>query len=264
MLIYHDMNYTPGKGTRTLHIWLPDDYYESDERYPVMYMFDGHNLFLDEHATYGKSWGLTGFLPSWGKKMIVVGMECSHEGNDRLSEYCPYEYSGRFFGEIKGLGHETFLWLVNEVKPWADSTLRTYSFREACGIGGSSMGGLMALYGIVRFNEVFSKAACVSSAVGPGMKKIEEEIVKAPLLPDTRVYLSFGTEEARYRASSANRLLTRTAKNHYEIEGLLRQRGCTASLYIQDGGRHCEADWEKQVPGFMKFLWDGESLDPSL
>ena len=41
-----------------LHLWLPDDYEESNERYPVMYFFDGHNLFYNEDATYGKSWGL--------------------------------------------------------------------------------------------------------------------------------------------------------------------------------------------------------------
>lgn len=41
----------------TLHIYLPDDYERKDERYPVMYMYDGHNLFDDNDATYGKSWG---------------------------------------------------------------------------------------------------------------------------------------------------------------------------------------------------------------
>lgn len=53
---------------RRLHIYLPDDYYESEERYPVMYMFDGHNLFYDSDATYGKSWGMKDFLDHWDKK----------------------------------------------------------------------------------------------------------------------------------------------------------------------------------------------------
>ena len=46
-----------GHGSRPLHIYLPDDYDQSQERYPVMYFFDGHNLYRDEDATYGKSWG---------------------------------------------------------------------------------------------------------------------------------------------------------------------------------------------------------------
>lgn len=55
---------------RRLHIYLPDDYYESEERYPVMYMFDGHNLFYDSDATYGKSWGMKDFLDHWDKKSL--------------------------------------------------------------------------------------------------------------------------------------------------------------------------------------------------
>ena len=71
--------YFPFAGeNRMLHIYLPDDYDESDERYPVMYMFDGHNLFYDSDATYGKSWGMKDFLDSWDKKIIIVGAECSH------------------------------------------------------------------------------------------------------------------------------------------------------------------------------------------
>ncbi len=42
---------------RLLHIYIPDDIKEG-ERFPVMYMFDGHNLFFDSDATYGKSWGI--------------------------------------------------------------------------------------------------------------------------------------------------------------------------------------------------------------
>lgn len=57
---------------RRLHIYLPDDYYQSKETYPVMYMFDGHNLFYDEDATYGKSWGLKEFLLEKTTKNLIV------------------------------------------------------------------------------------------------------------------------------------------------------------------------------------------------
>ena len=75
----------PPKGTdRPLHIYLPDNYEASGERYPVMYFFDGHNLFTDEDATYGKSWGMKEFLEGWDKDMIIVGIECGHDGYERL------------------------------------------------------------------------------------------------------------------------------------------------------------------------------------
>ena len=90
MIEKREFLYTPKGKNRTLHIHLPQSYGTTDQRYPVMYFFDGHNLYRDQDATYGKSWGLESFLDSWGKDMIVVGMECSHEGSQRLDEYSPY------------------------------------------------------------------------------------------------------------------------------------------------------------------------------
>ena len=56
MIVKRDFIYTPKGKNRPLHIYLPDDYASSTEHYPVMYFFDGHNLFFDQDATYGKSW----------------------------------------------------------------------------------------------------------------------------------------------------------------------------------------------------------------
>ena len=54
MIEKFDVYMTPYKQNRKIHVYLPDDYYNSDERYPVVYMYDGHNLFYDADATYGK------------------------------------------------------------------------------------------------------------------------------------------------------------------------------------------------------------------
>ena len=83
MIVKRDFTYTPKGVSRKLHIWLPDTYDSTDEHYPVMYFFDGHNLFLNDDATYGKSWGMKEFLESWSKPMIIVGIECGHEGYER-------------------------------------------------------------------------------------------------------------------------------------------------------------------------------------
>ena len=259
MIIKKNVCFTPKGAVRCLHIYLPDEYDRTNERYPVMYFFDGHNLFSDHDATYGKCWGLKEFLDSWHKRMIIVGIECSHEGNERLSEYCPYDYTGSFLGEIKGTGRETLLWIARELKPDIDREYRTWPFREATGIGGSSMGGLMSVYAAAAFNQVFSKAACLSSTIGPGMNLLLPDIAEAPLNPDTRVYLSWGEKEAYFGRKAAEHpvhpLITRTAKNNYIAAELFRQKGCTAEVFFQPGGEHCEADWEKQVPEFMDFLW---------
>ena len=79
MVIKEMVHITPYHLDRMLHIYLPDDYEESEARYPVMYMYDGHNLFYNEDATYGKSWGLQEFMRQWENQLIIVGIECNHE-----------------------------------------------------------------------------------------------------------------------------------------------------------------------------------------
>ena len=244
-----DLMYTPAREKRTIHLYLPDGYGETEERYPVLYMFDGHNLFYDEDATYGKSWGLKAFLDVWPKKMIVVGMECSHTGNERLKEYSPYNIYARWMGSIQGTGDATMQWIVNEVKPHIDRHYRTWSHREATAIAGSSMGGMMALFAILRYNRWFSKAACVSPAVGFAMRQFRKEAKQADMHPDTRIFFSWGTHE--WKKSDAP-----MTRNILELESLVQQKGASTWLYHQQGGRHCEADWEVQVPTWMQFLWN--------
>ena len=248
--------YSPRGKMRTLHIYLPRGYDGSSERYPVMYFFDGQNLYQDWDATYGTSWGLEEFLDGWGKGMIVVGMECSHEGNDRLDEYSPYSFTLRRWGSINGMGVQTMDWIVNQVKPMIDAQYRTYAFREATGIGGSSMGGLMSLYAAAAYNNTFSKAACLSSTISPCFSTLAREILRHRLDADTRMYLSWGTEEAgRAQTDESLDWLTQTARNNLAVEALLRQQNVDTFLYCQRFGRHCEADWRKQVPQLMHYLW---------
>lgn len=245
-MILKEDNYSfPGGKNRPLHIYLPDEYDFTSERYPVMYFFDGHNLFFDQDATYGTCWGLKEFLDCWDKPLIIVGIECGHEGYERLREYCPYYFPKRYQRGEWGTGKETMDWIVNVIKPMIDSRFRTWSHREATAIAGSSMGGLMALYAVEEYNHIFSKAACLSSAIGFCIYSLRKTLRTNFINPDTRVYMSWGEKEAR----------PKTEKHHE----LLRQEfeACSALVwqYRQTNGGHCEADWAKQVPYFMDFLW---------
>ena len=256
MVIWEDCICTPVGKNRRLHIYLPDEYDHSEERYPVMYFFDGHNLFFDHDATYGKCWGLREYLDTWHKSMIIVGFECGHEGRERLNEYSPYSFNSNYLGKVEGIGTEILDWIVREIKPAIDARFRTWSHREATGIGGSSMGGLMSLYGAIKYNHHFSKAACVSSTVIPCFRKLCTDIRRAGMHPDTRLWLSYGEDEAFGRSERTRSLFeTRTAYCTGKILDLLAEKGVMTRTYIQPGGRHCEADWEKQVPMFMEYLW---------
>lgn len=245
-----DVTITPFQLQRTIHLYLPDGYEETDMRYPVLYMYDGHNLFYDEDATYGKSWGLKEFLDAYDPKFIVVGIECNHEGNERLNEFCPYSLEHNYFGHIEGKGDILMDWVVEELKPMIDKEYRTYPFRECTGIGGSSMGGLMSLYTVMKYNQYFSKAACISSSIGMCFNQLKEDFKPAAIHPDTRVYLSFGTEETRN--------LNWTLENNRYFANQFEKQGAKCMINVVKGGKHCEASWEKENKTYFNFLWKEE------
>ena len=259
MLIKQDFNFHSINASRMLHIRIPD---KGQPPYPVMYFFDGHNLFLDEDATYGKSWGLDRYMADWDKQLIIVGIECSHEGNGRLSEYLPYTSD---FGWLKGIeakGDDTMRGIIHELKPFIDSSFPTIPFRECTGIGGSSMGGLMAAYALVKYNDHISKAACVSPSIGSVSGKLWHDMNNVVLSPDTRIYLSWGTMEGyggikNPQEEDRSSWLYKTCR---ATANKVIKAGGRAGLYCQVGGRHCEEDWEKQLDLFMPFLWQDRSF----
>ena len=241
---------TPFKEERMIHMYLPDNYDRSNQVYPVMYFFDGHNLFFDEDATYGKSWGLKTFLDGWDKDIIIVGIECSHHGNDRLSEYSPYDISNPYWGDIKGQGELTMDWIVNELKPYIDDHYPTLTGRKYTGIAGSSMGGLMGVYAGIHYNQYFSKLGCISSAIGMVWDDMYQEAINASLDPDTKFYLDWGSEEAGDKNG-----LARATDHNLTIAHIITEKGAQAYPKIVVGGSHNEASWEKEVPIFMNYLW---------
>lgn len=247
MLIKEDVRITPFRLKRTLHIYLPDDLKEG-ERVPVIYMFDGHNLFLDEDATYGTSWGLSEDLALFGKKIMIVGIECNHKNNQRLFEFSPYIFIDPSFGKIKGKGKTLFKWIVEELKPYIDNKYPTLSSREFTSIGGSSMGGLMALYGGIAHSNTFSKALCLSPYVYHCTKSILADIKKYQIHDNTSFYLSFGSEEVR-----GKRDLVYYIDRLFAIERDLCEKALV-KMYIYKNHKHCEAAWRKETKTWLKDL----------
>ena len=147
-----------GSQERSAYVYLPDSYEDSPEtHYPVLYMFDGHNVFFDADATYGKSWGMKEYLDRTETQMIVAAVECNHSpDHGRLKEYAPFSFRDTQCGSITGMGHITMEWLVHTFKPEIDRKFRTMPDRLHTFIGGSSMGGLMSIYAVTQYNHVFS------------------------------------------------------------------------------------------------------------
>ena len=236
-----------GEETRRAYVFLPEAAEDDEElRFPVLYMFDGHNVFFDEDATYGKSWGLGEYLDEHGVPLIVAAVECNHDPNNgRLSEYAPYSFSARGFGTIEGRGALTMDWLIRSFKPEIDRNYPTLPDRAHTFIAGSSMGGLMSLYALCRFNEVFSRAAALSPALDFGPASLEALIRTAEPGTDSVLYMDMGETELGRRG---------TARRFWRLSRLLSERGVRLTARIVPDGRHCEASWEKQIPLFLPTL----------
>lgn len=168
---------------RAVRVWLPLDYEDSNEKREVIYMFDGQNLFDKETASYHMEWcideTLAYFYQNYKIKCpVVVGIDC---GKDRMSEYFPpmlneeemkvaYKLSEGYVDEncpnLKRqlLGEETFRFLIDDVMPIIEEKYRVRNDRDGRYLGGSSMGGLMTMYGYQHYNEYFSKYIAFSTA----------------------------------------------------------------------------------------------------
>ena len=236
-----------GDKPRRAYLYLPESYtYDPWRRYPVMYMFDGHNVFFDEDATYGQSWRMKDYMDSFGKELIIVAVECNHEGNRRLVEYSPLSFRNNTLGTIRGRGRTYMDWLVNELKPYIDQRLRTLPDRENTYICGSSMGGLMALFAVTEYNHVFQRAACLSPSLWVSPGKVLEMIVRAPIKNDTCIYLDYGSEEMFNHVANQESLIS--------ASHMLLTKRVNLTSRIVPGGNHSEASWEKQIPIFMDCL----------
>ena len=236
-----------GEKERKAYIYLPTSYAKNpDKYYPVMYMFDGHNVFLDEDATYGKSWGMKNYLDACRKDLIVVAVECNHEGNRRLVEYSPLTYQNSEHGSIKGKGSVLMNWMVNTLKPYVDANYRTLPDRKNTIIAGSSMGGLMALYGVTCYNKVFPRAALLAPSLWVAPSKLYNMVARANMKFATTIYMDYGSEEIFNHDGSDDALIAMTT--------LLLKKRANLTFRIVPGGTHSEASWEQQIPVFMDCL----------
>ena len=179
---------------RKAYIYLPVGY-DEDGEYPVIYMFDGHNLFDDNEATYGKSWGLADYLDYTNTQVIIAAVECNQEGNGRLEEYTPISFEDDEFGCIKAKGKKYMDWLVKKFKPFIDANFATNPDREHTAIGGSSMGGLMTLFALAKYNKYFSRGAALSPSLWVADGEIPPFLKEGKLGKDTILYTDYGSEE---------------------------------------------------------------------
>lgn len=234
-----------------IHMYLPDDYLTLRKSYPVLYMFDGHNLFFDEDATFGRSWRLEEHIRRLEDQVIIVGLECSHAGNNRLSEYAPWPFFDLYFGRsFPAYGRETMDFIIDSVKPYIDEHFPTLQDRAHTWIGGSSCGGLMALYALMADSCTFSKAVALSPYIAPSLSSLLYMADTCKPQTPSGLYLSWGAMEDE----DSHEFINETC-GLVEVVNLLLEKNIQVEMHPSPYGRHCEEDWEKENDRFLEFLF---------
>lgn len=239
----------PGAEKRRAYVYLPTMYEKQPRRrFPVLYMFDGHNLFFNEDATYGKSWGLADYLDYTDTPLIVAAVECNtNPDHGRLSEYSPFDfYDPMLKTNIPGRGKTTMDWYIKVLKPMIDQQFRTLKGRKYTFIGGSSMGGLMSLYAVSKYNHTFSRAMAMSPSLWVEPTRLATLLQTASLRSGTVVYMDYGSQELHD--------FDVTLPSLCQVNKILLERNVSLTSRIAPGGNHSEASWEKQLPFAMQTL----------
>lgn len=226
---------------RRIWIYLPRGYTTSKNSYPVLYMHDGQNLFNEQTAPFGE-WGVDEALDSiqkaTGKEMIVVGID--NGGEKRMNEYNPYDF--KEFG--KGEGNQYVDFLVETLKPYIDQKFRTKKDAANTYIAGSSMGGLISLYAVVKYPSVFGAAGVFSPAFWTA-PQLFTDVDKADWGTNKpRFYFYAGGKESTTMVSDMNRMLALIQK----------KPNVNTRSFVNPLGQHNEPTWRVQFPAFYRWL----------
>ena len=257
---------TLGSGTRKLRIYLPPDYTtNTSKNYPVLYMFDGQNLFDEKTAGFGSEWKVDETLEQFAKDgvtdgVIVVGIDNEGTGKGRYEEYTNWDWTHPTVGAITARGDETATWLVNTVIPFVNGKYRTLTGRANTGLAGSSMGGYMTIYTGLAYPDVFGKLASFSTVAlddpmqGQNLRAYVEAAktdgTKSPYIADTTVYIDIGDQED---LSYTTRPLL--VDNHTQMCASLTTAGYAPTCSVITGGVHNEGAWSKRFGDVFKLLF---------
>ena len=252
----HEFHSRIFKNNRYLRVWLPPDYEDAQNagrRYPVLYLNDGQNLFEPSTSFNGVEWQVDetadrlireGAVPP----MIIVGMD--NTGKDRLREYMPHRSMHPRMLRVQGRHYPDFL--MKEVMPFVENTYCVATGPENTGLGGSSLGALIALYTAIARPGVIGRLLLESPSLWASSRQIIRDSREVRIWPE-RIFLAAGTAEA----GSAERSRT-VVDDVRELAAIMRRAVLSERrlrLVIKDGAGHTEAAWAERFPEALQFLF---------
>lgn len=223
---------------KNIWLYLPQSYNKSDERFPVIYMHDAQNLFDNETSFVGE-WQVDETLDSIGEpEAIIVGIE--HGGDKRIDELTPFPHEK--YGGGKADRYVDFI--VNDLKPYIDENYRTLKGPENTGIFGSSLGGLVSFYSVLKFPGIFGKAGVYSPSFWFN-EEIYEFARNAEINEKTRFYFLAGTAESEEMLPDIDRMIEILIENGVNSKNIRKS-------FIEEG-EHNEALWKSNFA--ETYLW---------
>ena len=259
--------------SRTVRIYLPIGYEASSKRYPVLYMHDGQNVFEENTATYGMSWKVRDTLDAMQNSskqdgMIVVAVDSSDELDkmSRYDEYSPYKASEAVLKlgieevllKHGGEGNEYLAFICETLKPYIDGHYRTNPQRESTYLAGSSMGGLISLYGGIKYQQVFSSIGVFSPAFWFNYSAFFKLASEAEFGLPMTIYMDMGTNEKRdgSKVDFAEVYLSGSR----DMKTLLEDKSNVSLFYVEgEGHEHNEIAWAERFPVFIRSILDHQS-----
>ena len=255
-----EMEITTLSRSRKVWVYLPDNYSESGNGFPVIYMHDGQNIFYDELTAYGTAWHVDKCLDDiYGKTgltCIVVGVEC--EGERRLSEYSPWRINPLAFKEKRtialkgnrgGEGDAYSQWFATTLKEYIDAHYNTDKERTATAVAGSSMGGLISCYLGLKYQHVYQTMGLFSTYTEFNQSAFDKFVHSTSQTEPQHAFIYCGGKEWGNELARNKRIENSSIKLYNQ----LRKRGITCELMLNSELPHYESSWEIY---FYKFAQD--------
>lgn len=252
---------------RKVTVFLPEGYGKGMQRYPVLYMHDGQNLFHREASSYGEIWDVPSAVDRLAAKdpeagIIVVGID--NGGESRLDEYSPWLCPplGRRLGgdwhtkRFGGEGDAYCDFLLENLKPLIDTTYRTRPGRESTGVMGSSMGGYISIYLGTKYPDVFSKIGALSPSVGVEKERLREALLGMDKGLPMKWYLDTGTNEHHNKRKwKFNRKYVEDARMVVDTLKMIGTPDHKVRFVVEEEAIHNEKAWARRFPDALDWLF---------
>ena len=234
---------------RRVWIYLPASYNSSKQKYPVIYLQDGQNIF-DDKTSFAGEWGIDEAMDTLGKRVgetIVIAID--NGGEKRLSEYAPFDFAipssenAATRQTIKSEGDQYVNFLVKDLMPFINKRYRTKKCRRHTAIAGSSMGALISFYALVTYPKKFGSAGVFSPSFWAA-PELKNEIIKRGKKVKGKIYLYAGKMEGEGMVTGILDMFN-TLHQHTKTK---------TTTVIRAEGKHHELSWREEFPVFYRWL----------